>query len=103
MGRTDVGRSTLPVAMTRYFFHSQTDTRYTDVEGMTFEMPSEARKQAIILAGAMLADAPEPFWGSRPWSVTVTDETRLILWEIMIDGITAPAAGLKSEQSSQRS
>lgn len=92
MERTDAGGSALRAAMTRYFFHSQTDTRYTDVEGKPFEKPSEARKQAIALAGAMLADAPEPFWGSRPWSVTVTNDSGLVLWEIMIDGITASAA-----------
>lgn len=77
--------------MPRYLFHSQTDSRYSDSEGVEFATPHDARKEAIRLCGEMLKDSPEPFWGSRPWSVTVTNDAGLILWEIFIDGVSSAA------------
>ncbi|MBU3077708.1 hypothetical protein KOF26_07490 [Sphingomonas sp. XMGL2] len=59
----------------------------------------EARRQAIETCGQMMKDAPEGFWGSRPWSVVVTDASGLILWEILMDGIAAPAI-LRSQAES---
>lgn len=77
--------------MARYFFHTQTGSRYTDDTGVEFASPLEARAQAIITCGQMLKDEPKDFWGSRPWSVTVTDAVGLILWELSMDGFAAPA------------
>lgn len=74
--------------MQRYFFHTQTDTRFSDNEGMVMDGPLEARRQAIATCGQMIVDAPEGFWGSRPWSVTVTNNAGLVLWEIFMDGVT---------------
>jgi hypothetical protein len=76
----------------RVFFHTQTDVRTTDTEGMEYPSYLEARKDAIRTCGQMMEDAPEIFWGSRPWSVTVTVERGTILWEISLDG-QASAAG----------
>lgn len=78
--------------MQRYFFHTQTDSRITDEEGTVLEGPIEARRQAISTCGQMMQDAPEGFWGSRPWTVTVTDSAGLVLWEISMDGIECRAA-----------
>ena len=76
----------------RYFFHSETDTRYSDLDGMDFDDPAQARAEAIKLCGEMIHEAPKGFWGSRPWSVTVTDEAGLVLWSIAIDAFSSPAA-----------
>jgi hypothetical protein len=54
----------------------------------------DARKQAIVTCGQMMRDDPDLFWGSRPWGVTVTDAAGLILWEISMDGVTAPAGAM---------
>ena len=75
--------------MPRYFFHTQTDTRFTDTEGFELPGPIEARQMAIRTCGEMMRDCPEPFWGSRLWTVTVTDHAGLILWEIFMDGVAA--------------
>jgi hypothetical protein len=77
--------------MQRYFFHSQNETRYTDDEGMELDGPVEARRMAIRTCGQMMQDAPEGFWSSRPWSVTVTDDKGLVLWEIFMDGVASAA------------
>jgi hypothetical protein len=78
--------------MPLYFFHTQTDTRVTDDEGIELSGPKEARRQAITTVGTMMAHAPDGFWGSRPWVVTVTDAVGLVLWDIQVDGTASPAA-----------
>ncbi|WP_425506407.1 DUF6894 family protein [Sphingomonas xinjiangensis] len=74
-----------------FYFHTQTGTRYTDVDGTDLAGPVDARRQAIQTCGQMMQEAPEGFWGSRPWSVTVTDAVGLVLWEISIDGQSSAA------------
>jgi hypothetical protein len=78
--------------MRRYYFHTQTTSRSTDNEGMEFATPAQARCQAIATCGEMMRDAPEGFWLSRPWSVVVTDDVGLVLWEIYVDGTASVAA-----------
>lgn len=88
--------------MPRYFFHSQTDTRTSDEEGVELDGPLEARREAIRTCGQLMQDSPEPFWGSRPWTVTVTDAAGLILWEITMDGVESAAAPSDAPLSSNR-
>jgi hypothetical protein len=78
--------------MPRYFFHTQCSSRFTDEDGIDYATPVEARAEAIRSAGEMMRDAPEEFWGSRPWEVTVTNEVGLVLWELSMDGFSSPAA-----------
>ena len=80
--------------MPRYFFHTQTDSRFSDEEGVDCAGPLAARRTAIATCGEILKDCAETFWGSRPWSVTVTDANGLILWEIMMDGTSSGAAAV---------
>lgn len=76
----------------RYFFHTQTYRRETDHDGAEFATGAEARQEAIRTFGQMMHDAPEGFWGSRPWSVIVTDAEGMICWEISVDGYSAATA-----------
>ncbi|MFD1951273.1 DUF6894 family protein [Sphingomonas arantia] len=78
--------------MPQYFFHTQTASRETDEDGLDLTGPVQARQQAIQTCGQMMRDAPESFWGSRPWNVTVTDAAGVVLWEITMDGISTAAA-----------
>lgn len=78
--------------MALYYFHTQTHTRETDSEGTEFATPLEARAQAIVTCGELMKDAAQSFWGSRPWSVTVTNAEGLILWDLSMDGFASPAA-----------
>jgi len=59
--------------------------------GLESEIPQGARHEPIRSAGELLRDAAEPFWSVRPYSVTVTDETGLIMWEIYMDRVNAAA------------
>jgi hypothetical protein len=78
--------------MPLFYFHTQTDTRSTDEEGVELAGPIEARREAIRTCGEIMRDAPEVFWGSRPWSVVVTNSVGLVLWEIYMDGVSSAAA-----------
>lgn len=87
--------------MPLYYFHAQTDSRTTDTDGLELANPVDARREAIRACGEMIRDCPEPFWGSRPWTVTVTDAAGLILWEISMDGVSS-AAGLQIDEAHRR-
>jgi len=78
--------------MSRYFFHTQTGTRFTDHEGFECATPEDARRIAIRTCGEMMHGAEDQFWGSRPWAITVTDAVGLIMYEIAVDGFSSPAA-----------
>jgi hypothetical protein len=87
--------------MPRFYFHTETDVRTTDDEGIEFPGYEEARQEAIRTAGQMMRDTPHAFWSSRPWSVSVTDADGLIMWEIYLDGQTS-AAGRALEPQRKR-
>ena len=78
--------------MPRYFFHTDTDSRFTDATGVDCVSAVDARKMAIAACGEIMKDCAHTFWGSRPWGVTVTDDQGLILWEITVDGMATAAA-----------
>jgi hypothetical protein len=48
---------------------------------------------AIKTVGEMIRGSEDAFWGSRPWTVTVTDDVGVILYEIAVDGFAAAATG----------
>ena len=87
--------------MPRFVFHTQTDSRMSDDEGTECIDPEEARQEAIRTCGQMMQDGAEGFWGSRPWSVTVTDAAGLIFWEITMDGFVAPAPRSAASQANK--
>jgi ElaB/YqjD/DUF883 family membrane-anchored ribosome-binding protein len=72
--------------MARFFFHQQSTIRITDMEGSELPDHVEARRQAVLTCSKMVQESPDGFWGSRPWTVTVTDAIGLILWEVSMDG-----------------
>ncbi len=84
--------------MPRFYFHTETDVRTTDYEGHDCASYLDARREGIATCGQMMRDAPDSFWGSRPWSVSITDADNLILWEIHIDGQPSSAGRLLDPQ-----
>jgi hypothetical protein len=67
--------------------------RFTDDEGFECATPADARRIAIKTCSEMIHGNEDAFWGSRPWTVTVTDATGTILYEIAVDGFASAAAG----------
>jgi hypothetical protein len=59
---------------------------------MEFASPTQARSQAIETCAQMVKDNPDAFWGSRPWTIVVTDASGLILWDLAMDGQASAAS-----------
>ncbi len=77
--------------MDRYFFHTECDIRHTDSEGVPLADMTAARKAAAESVAALLKDGAHVFWGTKPWTMTVTDERGLIFFVIEVHGQDAPA------------
>jgi hypothetical protein len=78
--------------MPRFFYHTQTDKRLSDPSGTEYATLVDARRAAIKTCAELIHEAPEQFWGSRPWTVTVTDEAGLIMWEVIMHGVAGAAS-----------
>jgi hypothetical protein len=52
---------------------------------------------AIRTCSEMIHGSEDSFWGSRPWTVTVTDAMGTIMFEIAVDGYASAAAGGSDE------
>lgn len=83
--------------MPQYYFHTSTDARFTDDEGIECATPADARRLAVKTVGEMMQGSEDAFWGTRPWTVSVTDAMGLIMYEIAVDGFASPASGDLSE------
>lgn len=79
--------------MERYFFHSNhpSERSVQDDEGLLYASIHEAKCQAVIYAGQLLADTAEHFWDMGDFELTVTDDKGLILFTMRVVGTEAPA------------
>jgi hypothetical protein len=81
--------------MAKYFFHTDSDLRHTDADGAELPNMEAAREEAARLIAGMLRDGAKVFWGTEPWTMTVTDDTGLIFFTISVHGQDAPAASAR--------
>lgn len=68
--------------MPRYFFHIHDGRSIPDQEGTELPGLQAAQKEAVKLAGEMLASDPAEFWNCNQWQVEVQDETGLVLFTL---------------------
>ena len=54
---------------------------------------AEAKCEAVKIAGRIMCDEAESFWEKKELSLTVTDETGLTLFQLLVVGVEAAAAG----------
>jgi pyruvate formate-lyase activating enzyme-like uncharacterized protein len=73
--------------MPLFFFHVQ-----GSVNDEGFDMPSiaQAKREAVIYAGNLLAEMADTFWNTADLNVSVSDETNLTMFAISITGLDAP-------------
>jgi hypothetical protein len=74
--------------MPRYHFH--TDDR-ADVDGTEMESLAHAKCQAVKAAGQTICDHADAFWDKGEWKMTVTDETGLTMFNLLMIGTEAAA------------
>jgi hypothetical protein len=78
--------------MAIYYFHIQDGAdSIQDKFGVDLPDLRAARTEATILAGELLRDRPDAFWGARAWTMCVEDENALMLFSIHVAAIAAPA------------
>ncbi|HEX9931209.1 MAG TPA: hypothetical protein VGB08_00010 [Allosphingosinicella sp.] len=78
--------------MPRYFFHIHDGVGNHDTEGTELKDLATAKCEGVKLAGRAICDDAATFWDRREWSLTVTDETGLVLYSLNFLGVEAPAA-----------
>jgi hypothetical protein len=78
--------------MPRYFFHVSDGADLPDNEGSELEDLAAAKRQAAILLGRLMADAPGEVWRGPAWKVEVTDERGLSLFAVQVSVVEPPQA-----------
>jgi hypothetical protein len=78
--------------MAQFYFHTESDTRRSDTVGEGLPSLEDARTEAVRLCAGMMQDGAREFWGTKPWTMTVTDETGLIFFTLEVHGQDAPVA-----------
>jgi hypothetical protein len=51
-----------------------------------------AKCEAVKMMGRLICDASETFWDCADWTMTVTDEAGLTVFELSVSGTQAPVA-----------
>jgi hypothetical protein len=74
----------------RYFF--DIDDAVPDTEGTEIKDLTEAKCEAVKMAGRIICDQAADFWDRAEWNMTVSDETRLTMFTLHVVGVQAAAA-----------
>ena len=82
--------------MARYHFHIDGDD-FPD-EGRELASLTEAKCEAVRLAGRVICEDAEKFWDKGEWSMTVTNGDGLTLFTLTFYGTEAAAAGPKGQR-----
>jgi uncharacterized protein DUF6894 len=84
-------------------FHFHTDDLHDD-DGHVLPNVNSAKCEAIKLAAQMICDQADDFWDRAEWSMTVTDERGLTLFQLQVIGTESPAIdGASARRSARRS
>ena len=74
------------------FFHVQDYTTQPDIEGTELAGLSEAKYEAVRLAGSMMLNEIEMFLDGKDWSIHVTDAKGSKLFSYTIQGLDPSSA-----------
>jgi hypothetical protein len=70
--------------MRYYHFEIQDGTGLPHPDPHEFACVKDARSEAVRLLAALVEDRPDDFWHSRPWRLTLRDDSGCKLFEISI-------------------
>ena len=71
-------------SLMRFFFHSTGGAFFRDREGTELASLSEAQREAVILAGAILQRAPDVAKAGQSFSVEVCDEDGRVAYAVTV-------------------
>jgi len=80
--------------MPRFYFHTD---GLEDTDGLGLKSVQVAKCEAMKLAALIVCDEVSDIWENTEWTVTVSDETHLTVFDLRVMGMDAPAsAALKN-------
>ena len=83
--------------MPRFFFHINDGTYRPDTKGSELAGHEDAEREAMLVAGELLAELPATFWRSgNEWQMTVVDEQGGLVVTLWFGGsvkVHRPASG----------
>lgn len=79
--------------MPRYYFDRRDGGFDPDTEGTELPDFDAARIEAINYAAAAVRDRPDYVRDGKDFRVELFDESKLLLYTVVVVGITAPASG----------
>ncbi len=80
--------------MPRFFFHLEnTATPVRDTEGVELGDLAAAKCHGVTLIAEALCASPQAFWEADTYQVVVTDADGLMLFQICMMAVMAPAMG----------
>lgn len=68
--------------MPRFHFNVHDGQGIADTEGFELPCRDTARREAIVLSGALIRDRAREFRFEKDWRLEVTDESGLILYRL---------------------
>lgn len=77
--------------MPRFFFHVEYGETSPDEEGTEFPDLARARQAAVVFLTEILRDLGDSFWTKPAVSISVADETGLVLWRLDATGTESAA------------
>lgn len=83
--------------MSKFYFHTD---GLEDRDGLELKSVQAAKCEAMKLAGLIVCDEVTDIWENAEWTVTVTDERHLTVFELRVLGTDAPATAPAERQSS---
>jgi hypothetical protein len=79
--------------MSRFFFHLTSSYDTPDDVGVELDNLAAARCHAVKMIADVLCQSPGEYWKAEIYRVTVTDQTRLILFTVEVTSMDAAAIG----------
>ena len=79
------------IHVARYFFHVRDEQTFPDLQGTELANLDVAKREAVRFAGALLAEKPETFWQASEWTMRVTDDRDLTLFQLTFFASGSPA------------
>jgi hypothetical protein len=77
--------------MPRYFFHVHDGDDFPDLQGTVLDDIDAARVEAVRFSGDLLRHGAEKFWSGEEWSMRVSDDKDLTLFELLFTATCSPA------------
>jgi hypothetical protein len=78
--------------MSLYFFNVNDELNFSADDGQEIATLSEAKREALRYASALIGDMGTDFWLGKDWRMTVSDATGLALFTLLFAGFESASS-----------